>query len=108
MHLMYLKLLYEGALCYPVTKGHLLKKVQYLCAVYANKLKKKKLQPLSQSDKLKTKMKLFYLFLYNVEIQRKMVAKKCCNQTLNLCTKDCVQKNEKKHIRTRFRVLVQT
>lgn len=42
MHLMYLKLLYEGALCYPVTKGHLLKKVQYLCAVYANKLKKKK------------------------------------------------------------------
>lgn len=41
MHLMYLKLLYKGALCYPVTKGHLLKKVQYLCTVYANKLKKK-------------------------------------------------------------------
>lgn len=60
---------------------------------------KKKLQPLSQSDKLKTKMKLFYLFLYYGEIQRETVARKRCNLTLNLCTIKyhlCTKKKRKK------------
>lgn len=105
IHLMCLKVLHKGPLCYSVTKRHSLK-VQYLCAVYANE-QLKKLQPLSQSDKLKTKMKLFYLFLYYGEIQRETVARTHCYLTLNLCTKTCVQ-NMKKHIRTRFRVSVQT
>lgn len=61
--------------------------------------KQKKLQPLSQSDKLKTKMKLFYLFLYYGEIQRETVARKRCNLTLNLCTFKylCTKKKEKAH-----------
>lgn len=50
------------------------------------------LQPLSQSDKLKTKMKLLYLFLYYGEIQKETVARKRCNLTLNLCTEGIVQK----------------
>ena len=91
MHLMYLKiLLHKGALCYSVTKGHSIKEVQYLCTSVG----KQKTQQLSQSCKLKTKMKLFYLFLYCGEIQRETVARKRCNLTLNLCTKACVQKKE--------------
>lgn len=54
------------------------------------------LQPLSQSDKLKTKMKLLYLFLYYGEIQKETVARKRCNLTLNLCTEGIVQKKEQK------------
>lgn len=108
MHVMYhTVLLYKGAMCYTMTKRHSFKEVQYLCTVNTNK---KKLQPLSQSDKLKTKMKSFYLFLYYGEIQRETVARKCCNLTLNLCTFKylCTKKKKKKHIRTRFRVSVQT
>lgn len=65
------------------------------------------MQPLSQSDKLKTKMKLFYLFLYYGEIQRETVARKCCILTPNLHTEGRVQKM-KKHIKTRFRIWAKT
>lgn len=66
--------------------------------------KKKKVQSLSQSDKLKTKSNLFYLFLYYGETQRATVARKHCNLTPNLCT----DVYKKKHTRTTFWVLVQT
>jgi len=82
MHLMYLK----GPLCYSVPKRHFLKHVQYVCMYSVCKKNIEKVQPLSQSDELKTKMKLFYLFFYCSEIQRETVARKRCNLTLNLCT----------------------
>lgn len=52
----------------------------------SKKRRRKKKQSLSQSNKLKTKLNLFYLFLYYGETQRATVARRRCSLTPNLCT----------------------
>lgn len=59
---------------------------------------KKKYSHWAKVTNWKPKWNCIIYFYIVVKIQRKTVARKRCNLTLNLCTKGCVQKM-KKHIR---------
>lgn len=99
IHLMYLNLLlHKGDFGLFCDQGTLTQRSTVFMYSVCKQTVGKKIQPLSQSE-LKAKMKLYYLFLYNGEIQRETVARKCCNLTLNLCNIKhhlCI-KNEKAH-----------